>query len=162
MKNCITCQVNKEFSEFYKSKNECIECKKVRSMQHYNKHKNELGNYTSQVCRQPEIILKFIQSIEISNDCWLFLKGKDKKKYGRFYIGRKSLGAHRVSYLIFKGDIDDGLCVCHTCDIPSCVNPDHLWLGTNKDNVNDREIKGRNKTPFVKGHNKGGRPNKIK
>jgi hypothetical protein len=145
MKKCITCEIEKSFSEFYKSKSECIKCKNKRSMNHYLQHKNELGIYNSQVCRQPEIILKFIKSIEFNNHCWIYIRAKDRKKYGRFYIGRKSLGAHRVSYLIFKGDIDEGMFVCHSCDNPSCVNPDHLWVGTVQDNNSDRDKKNRNK-----------------
>lgn len=133
-------------------------CKNKRSMDHYFQNKNELRVYNSQVCRQPEIILKFMRSIEFKNDCWIYRKGKDRKKYGRFYIGHKSLGAHRVSYLIFKGEIDDGLFVCHKCDNPSCVNPDHLWLGNNEQNMKDMDRKGRRKTCFINGHKKGGRP----
>lgn len=158
MKKCITCELDKSFNEFYNSKNECKKCKNKRSMDHYLQHKNELGIYNSQVCRQPEILLKFMKSIEFKTDCWIYTRGKDRKKYGRFYIGRKSLGAHRVSYLIFKGDIDDGLFVCHTCDNPSCVNPQHLWLGTTQKNTEDMMKKGRLKTPFSNGHKKGGRP----
>lgn len=143
MKNCITCKQNKEVSEFYRSKNECKKCKNIRSMSHYLQHKNELKIYNSQVCRQPEIISKFIKSIHFEINCWVYKFSKDRKRYGRFYIGRKSLGAHRVSYMIFKGDIDEGLFVCHKCDNPSCVNPDHLWLGTNEQNMQDKMNKNR-------------------
>jgi HNH endonuclease len=164
MKTCITCKEEKEDLFFYKGKNECKKCKNNRSMKHYCDHKDELDIYDSLVCRQPEIIKKFIQSIsfpEKLNECWIWIKGTDSKGYGRFYIGRKSLGAHRVSYMIFKGNIDDGLCACHTCDTPECVNPDHLWLGTMQENTQDMIKKGRSKQ-FVKGHKirSGGRPRK--
>lgn len=147
MKTCITCKNKKEDSFFYKGKNECKNCKNDRSMKHYFDHKNELGIYDSLVCRQSDVLKKFILSIsfpEKLHDCWIWINGTDRKGYGRFYIGRKSLAAHRVSYLIFKGNIDDGLCVCHTCDTPQCVNPDHLWVGTIQDNNLDRDKKGRN------------------
>lgn len=55
--------------------------------------------------------------------------------------------AHRCSFLAWKGHIEDGLCVLHKCDRPACVNPDHLFLGTQKDNAEDRERKGRGNQP---------------
>ena len=54
---------------------------------------------------------------------------------------------HRVSFEAYKGEIIDGLHVLHKCDIPSCVNPDHLFLGTHKDNMEDKERKGRGNQP---------------
>ena len=57
---------------------------------------------------------------------------------------RKSISAHRLSYQLFKGNIPPGYEICHKCDNPCCINPDHLFAGTRQDNVNDREQKGRN------------------
>ena len=90
--------------------------------------------------------------------CWLWGGGKNKKGYGQFFLNSRRL-AHRVSYELFVGPIPDKLCVLHTCDAPSCVNPNHLWLGTNQDNINDRVKKGRkcswpkNLTNCKRGHN---------
>lgn len=72
--------------------------------------------------------------------CWECSGWKDSGGYVSFY----SECAHRVSYRIYKGTIPDGLLVCHSCDNPSCVNPDHLWVGTNQDNMDDMIRKERN------------------
>ena len=63
--------------------------------------------------------------------------------YGRLRVDGKKVLAHRASYEEFNGVITDGLLVCHVCDTPSCINPDHLFLGTNKDNYTDSVNKGR-------------------
>lgn len=67
--------------------------------------------------------------------------------YGAIYRDGKTRKAHRVIYEECFGPIDDGLFVCHTCDNPPCVNPEHLFLGTPQDNVQDMIRKGRNRTP---------------
>lgn len=75
--------------------------------------------------------------------CWEWIGAIATHGYGYFGANGKSIRAHRASYQIYKGKIGDGLYVLHSCDNPSCVNPDHLWLGTQKDNIRDRNIKGR-------------------
>ena len=75
--------------------------------------------------------------------CWEWQTGKSKGGYGKFSIGAKSMYAHRVSYVIYKGEDPGELCVCHKCDNPGCVNPDCMFLGTHKDNVDDCVRKGR-------------------
>lgn len=79
-----------------------------------------------------------------ANGCINWLGQRDKNGYGRIKPkGEKRIRAHRYSYKTFVGEIPEGYLVCHKCDNPSCVNPEHLFLGTNKDNCLDRDNKGR-------------------
>ena len=83
--------------------------------------------------------------------CWLWTAASHERGYGLFHTGRTKHGAkmeyaHRVSYELYKGvKPKDEESVCHTCDIPSCVNPDHLFLGTHTDNMQDKLSKRRDK-----------------
>jgi len=82
-------------------------------------------------------------SDRIQGSCWLWRRSKNSIGYGLIKVNYKTEFAHRISYTVFKGPIPAGLCVCHTCDHPACVNPDHLWLGTRKQNSEDMVRKGR-------------------
>ena len=78
------------------------------------------------------------------DDCWEWQHGRFDTGYGAFYLNGQNRGAHRLSYEYSHGDINDSkLFVCHSCDNPPCVNPNHLFLGTSKVNVNDMHNKGR-------------------
>lgn len=81
------------------------------------------------------------------NNCWEWTGGKNKCGYGVSCFGGKRILAHRLSYLAFCGEIPINLLVCHRCDNTSCVNPEHLFVGTAKDNMNDRDKKGRQARP---------------
>lgn len=87
---------------------------------------------------------------EVTN-CWEWTKATNNIGYGMFRFDSNGMRtAHRVSYELYNGPIPKGMIVCHTCDNPKCVNPDHLWLGTQLDNYLDMVSKGRNKA-LVKG-----------
>jgi hypothetical protein len=79
------------------------------------------------------------------DDCWPWLGCKNLKGYGNFRIGKLRYKAHRVAWELTYGPIPECLCCCHHCDNPACVNPKHLFLGTDQDNMDDMEVKGRAK-----------------
>lgn len=127
-------------------------CKKI-----FLVNPNELlrnhGKYCSVPCRalaksiSPEE--RFWSKVHITNSCWIWLGSKHKRGYGLFTISFNpsiSCVAHRYAWELILGPIPQGLFLCHNCpegDNPSCVNPAHLFLGTQKDNIQDASKKGR-------------------
>ena len=86
---------------------------------------------------------RFLTKIKYTDTCWLWTDGKNPQGYGNFSMKHKTIGAHRLIYLLYYGELPPGLCVLHKCDTPACVRPDHLFLGTHADNHNDMVNKGR-------------------
>lgn len=94
--------------------------------------------------------------VDKKTGCWNWLK-PNSIGYGQFKINGRNIGAHRVSWIIHNGDIPEGLNVLHKCDNRRCVNPDHLFIGTQQDNVDDMIEKGRKNyfcnPPIMSGEN---------
>jgi hypothetical protein len=86
-----------------------------------------------------------------ADGCWLWSGGVNSRGYGVFSVWRngknKSFRAHRLAYELVKGAVSDGMMICHACDTPLCVRPDHLFEGTAHDNMQDCLQKGRFRAP---------------
>ncbi len=95
--------------------------------------------------KYPDLQTALLSNIEIDPDtnCWNWQKSLIQNKgYGRLTFKYKAYRTHRASYEVFVGEIPDGLFVCHKCNNPRCCNPDHLYLGTHYDNMQDRKQTG--------------------
>lgn len=77
------------------------------------------------------------------NNCWNWRGALFTNGYGQFRWGKRKVKAHRIAWWLLYGPIPYGKIICHTCDNKRCVNPNHLFMGTHKDNAEDREKKGR-------------------
>lgn len=112
---------------------------------------------------EPKPLLKRFEEKFIKksiDECWPWIYGKHRG-YGRFsFDGRPAALAHRVSYILYSGEIPKGMLIIHKCDNKICVNPNHLEIGTQKQNVHDaiyrakshRNVREKNKTHCVHGH----------
>ena len=104
---------------------------------------------------------RFWSKVKKTDSCWEWIGDKDKNGYGRFRLPMKSVRAHRHSWFLASGT-EPSLLICHKCDNPSCVRPDHLFEGTARDNTADMMAKGRYKSPMAgkthcpKGHEYSG------
>jgi hypothetical protein len=117
----------------------------------YGSKKVDIGNATERFNKKYQVQ---------KNSCWLWIGGTRLNSKGVAYPRHwtddfKSIGAHRFAYELAHGAIPKGMYVCHKCDTPLCVNPDHLFVGTHHDNMRDMVVKNRSFTG--RGENKKGR-----
>lgn len=97
---------------------------------------------------------RFFRLVNKTDSCWLWNGSKKSSGYGCFSFNGKRVRAHRWAYEHFIGHIPEGLLVCHSCDVPACVNPEHLWVGTNGDNHKDMCRKRRHARHAISKSNK--------
>lgn len=95
---------------------------------------------------------RFWAKVEKGAGCWEWRAHRIPTGYGTFEFDGRTVGAHRVAYQLCVGPIPGGLCVCHHCDNPGCVRPDHLFVATRKENMADMVRKGRSAVGERQGH----------
>lgn len=134
-----------------KVQRECRHCGKVFYVQPHMA-KNGRSIYCSPTCRNvgrkwtpPEERFHSRYSVDESG-CWIWQGATTNAGYGKIAVHGTLILSHRFSWELHHGPIPEGLYVCHHCDNPQCVNPDHLFVGTAQDNVNDMMAKGRHRT----------------
>jgi hypothetical protein len=130
---------------------------------HYRRvlKRGDVNNYGSRKVSEGDATERFHQKYEINEfGCWIWTGGTRPNSKGVLYPRHwtddaKSIGAHRFSFELTNGAIPQGMYVCHKCDMPLCVNPDHLFIGSHQDNMRDMVAKKRS---FIgRGENKKGR-----
>lgn len=102
------------------------------------------------------LLQRFEEKVNKTDGCWEWVAAHNERGYGRINIDGKSVATHRVAYELYVGNIPEGMCVCHHCDNPKCVNPDHLFLGTHTENMRDCRNKGRRPLPITRGERHAG------
>lgn len=149
-KICSKCSRKKEISLFIHANSRI--CKDCNNMARRSKYKLSTCGYCKENFRPDiegryrfcSIICRFMDKVKKEeNGCWIWRASKDKLGYGRIIYGtRTTFLAHRLSYILFRGEISEGKLILHSCNKPSCVNPNHLRIGTDADNAKDKVIAG--------------------
>jgi len=129
----------------------CIACARLYCDQHNLRRRQTVRSVAKvkQAAGLPyfgESIAELLDRMTIpvpESGCWLWTGAIDSHGYGKLKRRRKIITAHREAWRLHKGEIPNGMFVCHKCDTRACANPDHLFLGTHQDNMDDMKRKGR-------------------
>jgi hypothetical protein len=172
MKICPKCEIEKELSEYWKGTSYCKPCYNNWKKENRKKNKEKIAESRKKrwretnsryckKCNSPFVgkgvkreycstSCKILGNIKIVQSCWEWQGDLHPNGYGYTtnYETNKREHVHRVSFKLFKGEIPEGLYICHHCDNRKCINPAHLFSGTAKENMQDAKRKGRLKNQY--------------
>lgn len=137
MRQCRRCGVSFQIPKKWQQK---IYCSRRCGM--LNAHEQAVKNVDRR-----SLADRFWERVNQGDGCWEWNSTRIPRGYGYFHWGSKARYAHRTAWELTYGKIPNGMFVCHHCDNPPCVRPDHLFLGTQSDNMRDCKEKGRGKYP---------------
>lgn len=152
MKRCTGCKMNKPLTSYQQRSGgltrQCADCLA------YARRYNERRRREAGVAPLPDPADRFLSSFDVQpNGCWVWtgmMAGADAR-YGRIEVDKQKIAAHRYSYALHNGDLPLGAYICHHCDNPPCVNPDHLYAGDAFTNAADMVRRGRTNGAAVSG-----------